>query len=175
MNNKTEIIVAVALATTAAFGGLFDNVKSNLTEKVEAATEAAQAAQGKLLSLSASSTSGVSDAELLELMHKVYAEEIKTEAGRVRWWGKLVNQIVDTNALVKVNVYANGNATTNAWRLVTALDSVKASAARYSVMTNGIPAKLAAARAKRAAILNGGVTETNIVTEVGHTLEGVVK
>lgn len=168
MNSKREIIVAVALAATAAFGGLFDNVKSNLTDKVEAA-------QGKLLSLSASSTSGVSDAQLLELMHRVYAEEIKTEAGRVRWWGKLVNQIVDTNALVKVNVYANGNATTNAWRIVTALDSVKASAARYSVTTNGIPAKLAAARAKRAAILNGGVTETNIVTEVGHTLEGVVK
>ena len=44
----------------------------------------------------------------LQLIHKVYEREVKTSAGRVRWYGPVTKVMYDTNRLEKVTVYENG-------------------------------------------------------------------
>lgn len=168
MNKHTIIATAFVAMAYAGYAGLFDNIKSNITEKVEQASIAAN----QLLKTSASDSSGVNDAELLEMMHKVYAADMKTEAGRVKWHGKLTAQLVDTNALIKVDTYLDGYVVTNNWKLVTPRSAVDALSRKLSATTNGIPAKLAAARQKRVAELNAGVSNVTVTVEVGHDMEG---
>ena len=86
----------------------------------------------------------------LQLMNRKYHRDVATEAGRVSWHGKLVSQEVDTNALVKVSTYADGTEFRDPWQKVTASSAAAAKAAALSVTTNGIPARLAAARLRRA-------------------------
>lgn len=86
----------------------------------------------------------------LQLMNRKYHRDVATEAGRVSWHGRLVSQEVDTDALVKVSTYADGTEFRDPWQKVTASSSAAAKAAALSVTTNGIPARLAAARLRRA-------------------------
>lgn len=106
-------------------------------------------------------------AEIIALLKALYEREVKTTSGRAKWHGKLVNQIINTNELKKVSVYADGKEFTDSWKLVTPIDVVTNRMKRLSVTTNGIPAKLAAARLRRAA-LEGVVTSNVVITvEVG--------
>ena len=86
----------------------------------------------------------------LQLMNRKYHRDVATESGRVSWHGRLVSQEVDTNALVKVSTYADGTEFRDPWQKVTASSAAAAKAAALSVTTNGIPARLAAARLRRA-------------------------
>ena len=86
----------------------------------------------------------------LQLMNRKYHRDVATESGRVSWHGRLVSQEVDTNALVKVSTYADGKEFRDPWTTITASSSAAAKAAALSVTTNGIPARLAAARLRRA-------------------------
>ena len=86
----------------------------------------------------------------LQLMNRKYHRDVATESGRVSWHGRLVSQEVDTNALVKVSTYADGTEFRDPWTTITASSSAAAKAAALSVTTNGIPARLAAARLRRA-------------------------
>ena len=86
----------------------------------------------------------------LQLMNRKYHRDVATEAGRVSWHGRLVSQEVDTDALVKVSTYADGTEFRDPWQKVTASSAAAAKAAALSVTTNGIPARLAAARLRRA-------------------------
>ena len=105
--------------------------------------------------------------ELLTLLKSLYEREVETPTGREKWHGKLKNQIVSTNDLVKVSVYADGKEFTDAWKLEKPKDMVAQAARKLTAMTNGIPAKLAAARAKRVAAINKGVEEVSVTVEVG--------
>ena len=87
----------------------------------------------------------------LQLMNRKYHRDVATESGRVSWHGRLVSQEVDTNALVKVCTYADGTEFRDPWTTITASSAAAAAkAAALSVTTNGIPARLAAARLRRA-------------------------
>ena len=86
----------------------------------------------------------------LQLMNRKYHRDVATESGRVSWHGRLVSQEVDTNALVKVSTYADGTEFRDPWTTITASSAAAAKAAALSVTTNGIPARLAAARLRRA-------------------------
>lgn len=94
-----------------------------------------------------------------------YDADMKSQSGRRAWHGRLVREEIHTNELVKVEVYSNEvDGTTWRYRLPFKPVKVKPTDRKVSYTTNGIPARLAAARARRAAQLNGGVVVTNIET-----------
>ena len=88
----------------------------------------------------------------LQLLNRKYHRDIATSSGRRAWHGKLLRQSVDTNALVKIDHHEDGSAFTSAWRHVTAAQAVSNANRRLrTTWTNGVPAALAAARARRLA------------------------
>ena len=94
-----------------------------------------------------------------------YDADMRSQSGRRAWHGKLVAEEIHTNELVKVEVYSNEvDSTVWRYRLPFKPVQVKPTNRKVSFSTNGIPARLAAARARRAAQLNGGIVTTNIVT-----------
>lgn len=94
-----------------------------------------------------------------------YDMDMQKLQGRRDWHGKLVSEEIHTNELVKVEVYSN-EVSGAVWRYRLPFKPVelKKSSRTVTYSTNGIPARLAAARARRAAQLNGGVVVTNIET-----------
>lgn len=113
----------------------------------------------------------------LQLMNRKYHREMETHAGRMAWHGKLVNQTVDTNALIKVDWYEDGFAWTNKWTAPSPATpkaaAARAAAARreraaaLAAQKDGVPAGAADARGdwNKAA---GSVPEaTNVTITVG--------
>ena len=94
-----------------------------------------------------------------------YDMDMKSQTGRRNWHGRLVSEEIHTNELVKVEVYSN-EVSGAVWRYRMRFKPVelKKTSRKVTYSTNGIPARLAAARAIRAAELNGGIVTTNIVT-----------
>ena len=94
-----------------------------------------------------------------------YDMDMKSQTGRRNWHGRLVSEEIHTNELVKVEVYSN-EVSGAVWRYRMPFKPVelKKTSRKVTYSTNGIPVRLAAARAKRAAQLNGGVIVTNIET-----------
>lgn len=94
-----------------------------------------------------------------------YDMDMKSQTGRRNWHGRLVSEEIHTNELVKVEVYSN-EVSGAVWRYRLPFKPVelKKTSRKVTYSTNGIPARLAAARARRAAELNGGIVTTNIVT-----------
>lgn len=111
-----------------------------------------------------------------KLLHAVrlqmvkYDRDMKSQSGRSAWHGKLVRSEIYTNELCKVEVYSN-EVDGIVWRYRTPFVpvNVKASNAKLPkpVMTNGIPAKLAAARLRRQAEKQGASNVVETVTAGG--------
>ena len=100
----------------------------------------------------------------LQLLNRKYHRDVQSADGRRAWHGKKVREIVDTNTLEKVTVYEDGMAFTDPATVTTPAQQVQA-ANQYlppPVMTNGIPARLAAARLRQ----REAATTTNIVNVV---------
>lgn len=99
-----------------------------------------------------------------------YDRDMKSSSGRAAWHGRLVRSEIYTNDLCKVEVYSN-EVDGVVWRYRTAFKpvSVQANNARLAkpVMTNGVPAKLAAARLRRRAEINQGVTNVTVTVTAG--------
>lgn len=89
----------------------------------------------------------------LDLMNAKYNRDVKTEAGRKAWFGKLDHTIVNTNDLTRTEVYEEGYTWVEPWAAPKPVEAVKAANAKLKmpVITNGIPARLAAARLRRQA------------------------
>ena len=94
-----------------------------------------------------------------------YDMDMRSQTGRRNWHGKLVSEEIHTNELVKVEVYSN-EVSGAVWRYRLPFKPVelKKTSKKVTYSNNGIPARLAAAMARRAAELNGGIVTTNIVT-----------
>ena len=94
-----------------------------------------------------------------------YDMDMKSQTGRRNWHGRLVSEEIHTNELVKVEVYSN-EVSGAVWRYRLPFKPVelKKTSRKVTYSTNGIPARLAAAMAKRAAEINGGPVVTNIET-----------
>ncbi len=107
------------------------------------------------------------DAELLDILREKYARDTETKSGRKEWHGKVKNQIVDEDNLIKIEIHADGVAFTNAWTVVTPQSSADAQNRRLSSLTNGVPARLAAARLARQAEKDQGTVEVVVEKKVG--------
>jgi len=105
----------------------------------------------------------------LNLMEAKYNREVATAAGRTAWHGRKVGETVDTNTMTKVSLYEDGMTFTDAARIMTAQDSVNAYNSKLPrpAMTNGVPARLAAARLRRQAELQAVSNVTITVTAGG--------
>lgn len=88
-----------------------------------------------------------------DLLTRLYAREVSTSTGRSRWHGRKVREVVNTNTLTKVSYYEDGTTFTDEAKITRSSDtsSVQAANAKLPrpVMTNGIPARLAAARLRQ--------------------------
>ncbi len=106
------------------------------------------------------------DAELLDILREKYARETESKSGREQWHGKVKNQIVDTDNLIKIEIHADGTTFTNAWTTVTPQSSADAQNRRLASLTNNVPARLAAARLARQAEKDQGTVEVVIEQEL---------
>lgn len=94
-----------------------------------------------------------------------YDSDMKSQSGRRAWHGKMIREEIFTNALCKIETYSN-EVTGAIWRYRQPFAPVpmyKQISRKVVYTTNGIPARLAAARVARAAQLNGDVETTNII------------
>lgn len=116
----------------------------------------------------------VTDEEIMSLYkQRVIAEynrDMKSDSGRVKWYGKINKSIVLTNELRRVDIHSSGAIFTNKWADAYA---VKAKAYKKrtqmpTAMTNGVPKKLAEARARR-------WREKNMVSNVTIKVTGTAK
>ena len=82
----------------------------------------------------------------LDRLDRLYANDMKTEAGRRRWHGNQREKFLDATTGETVTIYEDGEE----FRVAANLP-VKKPAAAKTVSTNGIPAALAAARKKAVA------------------------
>lgn len=100
--------------------------------------------------------------EALGLLNRKYHRDCETASGRKAWHGRLKKEIVNTNDLTRTEVYEDGKTFTAKWKLITPAVAVSNANKRVMLSTNGIPAKLAAARLRR----QQEKATTNIVTTV---------
>lgn len=101
----------------------------------------------------------------IQLTMSKYDMDMRSQDGRRKWHGRFIGEEIHTNDLVKVEIYSN-EVTGAVWRYRLPFKpvQVKPTSRTVTFTTNGVPARLAAARARRAAQLNGGVIITNIET-----------
>lgn len=98
----------------------------------------------------------------LGLLNRKYHRDCETAAGRKAWHGKLKREKIDEEAQIKIQTFEDGTAFTNKWKIVTPSVAVSNANRKVLVNTNGIPARLAQARMRRAQ----EKATTNIVTQV---------
>ena len=102
----------------------------------------------------------------LKLQMTRYDMDMRTPEGRRAWHGRLMYEVVDTNALTKTSVYSN-EVDGAVWRYREPFRPkpvLSAAKRRTTYTTNGIPARAAATLARRAAQIDGGPVVTNITT-----------
>ena len=100
--------------------------------------------------------------EALGLLNRKYHRDCESSSGRKAWHGKLKKEIINTNDQTRTEVYEDGKTFTQKWKIVTPAMAVSNANKRVMISTNGIPAKLAAARLRRAQ----EKATTNVVTTV---------
>lgn len=95
----------------------------------------------------------------LDRLDRLYQFEMRTAEGRARWHGRVVRRVSDARLMATVTTHEDGETFT---------DRVDRAAAPAPVatVTNGVPAALAAARARRAA-------ERAATNEVSVTVGGI--
>jgi len=150
MNKMIMLLsVACALAVTPAFSAVTadyeENEKSSdlITPEVSAAAEMM-----------------FGDKMAEQILHAVrlqmvkYDRDMMSRAGREAWHGKLICQEIHTNELCKILVYSNEtDGVIWRYRMPFKPTTVAESNAKLTltVMTNGVPARLAKARVRRTA------------------------
>ena len=100
--------------------------------------------------------------QALGLLNRKYHRDCESASGRKAWHGKLSKEVINTNDQTKTEVYADGTSFTYKFKVITPAMAVSNANKRVMVSTNGIPAKLAAARLRR----QQEKATTNIVTQV---------
>ena len=100
--------------------------------------------------------------QALGLLNRKYHRDCESATGRKAWHGKLSKEVINTNDQTKTEVYADGTSFTYKFKVVTPAMAVSNANKRVMVSTNGIPAKLAAARLRRAQ----EKATTNVVNQV---------
>jgi len=98
-----------------------------------------------------------------KLIRRIYDRDTRTASGRTKWHGRQTAQIVDTNAWTRTTIYEDGTRFTDR-----AAPPAKRTVRPTVAMTNGVPARLAAARVRWTdAKNNGNTTTANITLRAG--------
>lgn len=158
--NKAVVVIFCALSFASAMAEVAaDYVQGEKSAELISADVGTAAAQ----MLGAGMAEKLLHAVRLQMVK--YDRDMKSKSGRSAWHGRLVMSEVYTNELCVVEVYSN-EVDGAVWRyrrpfLPVEIKSLNAKLPR-PVMTNGIPAKLAAARLRRQAETQGvsNVVET---------------
>lgn len=110
-------------------------------------------------------------ADAIRSLRGLYVRENATAEGRRRWHGKVERTVVTTNetTLVKITTHEDGETFTDTAKITPTAESVAAANAKLArpVMTNGAPAKLAAARLRRQAEVAQGVSNVTVTVTAG--------
>lgn len=181
MNSRNILARAVALCTvlTACAAGIETPAVSIPNSSTNADYVAGESSQvlvtPELRAVAGQMFGGNAEALLhaVSLQMGKYDLDMHKPEGRKAWHGRLVREEIHTNDLCKIEVYSN-ELTGVTWRFRAPFapkPMVTASRRRTTYTTNGIPARLAAARARRAAQIDSGGETTNIV----HTANSVNK
>lgn len=156
--NKFALIAIVTLSVCMAHA---EEIQADYT-----AGEKSASLVSPEVTVAASAILGGGSADLMHALHlqmAKYDRDMLTPAGRQAWHGKLVKEEVYADELVKVEVYSN-ELDGVIWRYKLPFKPVAPKPVAAPVLaTNGVPARLAAARAKRAAEIAAG-TQTVTVT-----------
>ena len=110
-------------------------------------------------------------ADAIRSLRGLYVRENATAEGRRRWHGKVERTVVTTNetTIVKITTHEDGETFTDEGTIKPTAQSVAAANAKLArpVMTNGVPAKLAAARLRRQAEVAQGVSNVTVTVPAG--------
>lgn len=98
----------------------------------------------------------------LGLLNRKYHRDCEKASGRKAWHGRLKREIVNTNELTKTEIYEDGTSFIYKHKIITPAQAVSNRNARIMLATNGVPERIAAARAKRMR----EIETTNIVNQV---------
>lgn len=139
MKTKLAILLTAFSFAVIAVGETNETATSSAPASLEAAVAASGWTVQELIAA-------------LDLMEAKYNRDVATKSGRTAWHGRVVREAVDTNTLTRVTVYEDGTSFTDPAKVITAKQSVLKANERLpkAVMTNGIPARLAAARIRQA-------------------------
>jgi len=96
-------------------------------------------------------TNSVDTAVADSFLRRVYDNDMNSTSGRSKWHGKKVRETISTNTMTRTTYYEDGTIFTDSAKIRTAQDSVNAYNSKLPrpAMTNGIPARLAAARIRQ--------------------------
>jgi len=102
-------------------------------------------------------------------LRRVYDTDMNSSIGRSKWHGRKLREVVDTNSMTKVSFYEDGSFFADKAKITTPIDSVRKSNAMLprTSMTNGIPARLAAARIRRQKESEAGVSNVTVSVRAG--------
>lgn len=139
---KKLMFMAVAVFATTTFADIGEMLESNDPNKVVFTTQ-----------LEDGSTNTWTQADLvaaLGLLNRKYHRDCETASGRKAWHGKLKREIVNTNDLTKTEIYEDGTSFSLPAKIITPSQAVATANKPRLANTNGIPARLAQARMRRA-------------------------
>lgn len=137
---KLELLFkSIAIAGTIAIGIAVANAADTTTNNVVFTTQYADGTPNQWTQEDL--------VKALGLLNRKYHRDCEKASGRKAWHGKLKREIINTNDLTKTEVYEDGTSFTYKFKLKTPSQAVKDYNSRLS--TNGVPARIAAARLKR--------------------------
>ena len=151
---KKLIFMAVAIFATTTFADVGEMIESNDPNKVMFTTQ-----------LEDGSTNTWTQADLvaaLGLLNRKYHRDCESPNGRKAWHGRLTKEIVDEDAKTKTEVHEDGTTFVYHFKVVTPSQAVSNANNRVMLSTNGVPARIAAARARRVQEM----ATTNVVEKV---------
>ena len=155
---KSIVLLSVVAAITGGTRSVASEIAADYVEgekSAELVTPEIQAAASAMLGADAAQ-------QLLHAMRlqmTKYDNDMRTQSGRRVWHGKLLRSEIHPDELCAVEVYTN-EVDGAIWRYRLPFKSAARRTLPPPVMTNGIPAKLAAARIRRAAELNAASNVT---------------
>lgn len=131
--------IALALAVVMSFGVYAEEIPAELAPMVKMITDVTDWTVPEL-------KAG------LDRLDRLYQNDMATDEGRRRWHGAITNVVIDTNALHKVQVYADGHCHTQRFQRVEAMGLVeRLTAAEAKAKREEAEAKRKEAEAKRKA------------------------
>ena len=159
--NKTIAAMLCASAVVSTIAETSTNATLNVDEVISETV--------KVIEAEGWTAQDVADA--IRSLRGLYLRENATAEGRRRWHGKVESTVVTTNetTLVKITTHEDGETFTDTAKITPTAQSVAAANAKLArpVMTNGVPAKLAAARLRRQSEVAQGVSNVTVTVTAG--------